>query len=293
MPMNKLGLDTDSRCEAQRIRIVDRDDPHFRSISTLQVDARDGVQEPCTLPKGCIALTDCDELLSTGICFYDEGYAARFYPTWFVVLKPMDVERWKCAATLLRENPRSGIWTEYDGLLNNYTSDWPPLSQRGATLGVSIWVLFVCAGLLYGGLHALPWNSEFRTKQEKVPWRASVGMVIGFGPVAMAAYLAKVVFIQVRKNRELRELPKSGNARSWWHIPEESIPFSIFKPFRRMAKLLFWLGSLVGSFAVVAICLGYCLARIFIVVECFIALFHSEPGFFEAPSWSVHFPHIT
>lgn len=163
MPMNELGISTDSRCEARRIRIVDRDDPHFRSISTSRIDSRNGIQEPCdvvleesTSTKSRIALADCDELLSTGLCFYDKGEAAYFYPSWFAILKPIDVERWKCAANLFKENPSSGIWTEYDGLLNMYTPDWPPLSQRGTTLGVSIWILFVCAGSLYGGLHALP-----------------------------------------------------------------------------------------------------------------------------------------
>ncbi len=300
MPMNKLGLSTDSRCEARRISIVDRDDPHFRSISTSRVDTRDGVQEPCdvvleasTFPKGCIALTDCDELLSTGLCFYDEGAAAPLYPSWFAILKPVDIERWKCAATLFKENPPSGFWTEYDGLLNMYTSDWPPLSQQGVTLGVSIWVLFICAGLVYGGLHALPWNSDFGTRHEKVLWRASVGMIIGFGPVAMAAYLAKVVFIQVQESRKVRGLPKLGNSKPWWHIPKDSLLFRILEPFRKIVKFVSGLGLLVGYFAVGVICLGYSLARIFIVVECFIALFNSEPGVFEVPSWSVYYPHIT
>lgn len=294
MPMNKLGLSTDSRCEAHRIRIVDRDDPHFRSISTSRVNARDGVQEPDdVIPKGCIALADCDELLSTGLCFYDEGDAAKYYPSWFAILKPVDVERWKCAATLFKENPPSGIWAEYDGLLNLYTSDWPPLSQQGPTLSVSIWVLFVCTGLVYGGLHALPWNSDFGTRHEKMLWRASVGMIIGFGPVAMIAYLTKVVFIQVEKKREMRDLLEPSNSKPWWRIREDSVLFTVLKPFRMMGRLVFWLGLLAGCFAVGFICLAYSLARIFIVVECFIALFNSEPGVFEVPSWSVYFPHIT
>lgn len=80
----------------------------------------------------CIALADCDELLSTGFCFYDDSDAARFYPSWIAILNPMDVERWKCAAALFKENPPSGFWEEYGGLLSTYTSDWPPLSQRCA-----------------------------------------------------------------------------------------------------------------------------------------------------------------
>lgn len=205
----------------------------------------------------------------------------------------MDIERWKCAATLFKENPPSGIWTEYDGLLNTHTSDWPPLSQRGATLGVSIWVLFVCAALVYGGLHALPWNSDFRTRHEKVLWRASVGMIMGFGSLAMAAYLTMVVSNRVEERRQMRKLLEIDDSKRWWQkVPKESLLFKILKHFDK--KSCFWfLGTLVGYLAVGAICLSYGLARIFIVVECFIALFSSEPGIFEVPSWSLYFPHIT
>lgn len=307
-PMNELGLSSDNRREAQRIRVVDKEDPFFRSISTSRVAARDGVQEPCDVVLGSsklaekhIALTDCDELLSTGLCFYDEGEAAKFHPSWFAILKPMDVERWKCAATLFKENPPSGIWTEYDGLLNKHTSDWPPLSQRGATLGSSIWVLFVCAALVYGGLHALPWNSDFRTRHEKVLWRASVGVIMGFGPLAMAAYFVIVVLNRVTDKLDAQNELGINKSKSWWQeVPRESY-FNILKHFEMESCNLF-LWTLVGCLACLAcltylalgaICLGYGLARIFIVVECFIALFNSVPGVFEVPSWSLYFPHIT
>ena len=62
------------------------------------------------------------------------------------------------------------------------------------------------------------------------------------------------------------------------------------KLFGRMAIVA---GVVVGFFPVVAMCLGYGLARIFIVVECFIAFFAPVPGVFEVPSWSAYFPHIT
>ena len=300
MPMKSLGLSSDGRREAQRIRLVDRDDPHFQSISTSRITARDGVQAPRDVvlesrksSGKCIALADCDELLSTGLCFYDEGDAASYYPSWFAILNPMDVERWKCAAALFKENPPSGFWEEYGGLLSTYTSDWPPLSQRPATLGMSIWVLFVCAGFLYGGLHALPWNSHFRTKYEKVLWRASVGMIIGFGPVAMAAYLAMVLFTQMKERRQLRELPELDDSKPWWHVPEDLLLSKFLNFLRAVLEFAFRLGVWIGYFAVGAICLGYGLARIFIVVECFIALFDSVPGVFEVPSWSAYFPHIT
>ena len=273
MPMNALGLSSDKRREAQRIRTVDRDDPYSKSISTSRLAARDRVQEPCDVvlgpsdsPPKCIALADCDELLSTGLCFYDEGRATTITPSWFVILKPMDIERWKCAATLFKENPPSGVWMEYDGLLVINASEWP------STLGLSVWVMFVCAALIYGGLHALPWNFDFRTGHEKALWRASVMIIVGFPLVIVAAYLARAVKRVVEKQREMRN-----------RFP----PSKILK--RRGVSLFISIGTLVGYLVLVALCLVYGLARVFIVVECFIALFNSVPGVFEVPAWSTYF----
>lgn len=277
IPMNELGLGRDKRCEAKRIRTVNRDDPYSKSISTLRLAARDEVQKPCDVvleppdsPPKCITLADCDELLSTGLCFYDEGQATTFSPSWFVILKPMDIERWKCAATLFKENPPSGIWTEYDGLLATNALEWP------STLGLSVWVLFVCAALIYGGLHALLWNFDFRTGHEKTLWRASVVMIVGSPLVIIAAYLARAVAMNFAKKRRgtRNRYPLFGLLK----LPLSSFSYSIV--------------ILVGYLALVVLCLVYGLARVFIVVECFIALFNSVPGVFEVPAWSTYFPHI-
>ena len=120
-PMNELALSRDKRCEARRIRLIDRDDPNFRQISRSRVTKGNGVQDSTNVKlsssKKCIALADCDEFLSTGLCFYDEGEAASFSPSWFVILKPIDIERWKCAAVLLKETLSSGTFIDCDWLL--------------------------------------------------------------------------------------------------------------------------------------------------------------------------------
>ena len=36
MPMNELALSQDKSCEARRIRLVDRDDPHFRQSANRE-----------------------------------------------------------------------------------------------------------------------------------------------------------------------------------------------------------------------------------------------------------------
>ena len=119
--------------------------------------------------KKCVALADCDEFLSTGLCFYDEGEAAAFSPSWFVILKPMDIERWKCAAALLKETLCSGSSVDYDRLLQRYEPDWRPLYERRADLGIAVCIFLVCVECMYGGMHALAWNSDFRTAFDKRP----------------------------------------------------------------------------------------------------------------------------
>ena len=37
----------------------------------------------------------------------------------------------------------------------------------------------------------------------------------------------------------------------------------------------------------------YILARAYLVVECFINVFHLPAGVFKTPEWSTYFPHIS
>ena len=308
MPMNELTLSNDKRCEARRIRLVDRDDPHFRQISTSRVDRRDGAQESAKVvldskdsSKNCIALADCDELLSTGLCFYDEGDAASYSPSWFVILKPMDIERWKCAAALLKETLSSGILADYHGLLHSHEPDWPPLYERRADLGIAVWILFICAGCMYGGLHALAWNSDFRTAHEKIMWRFAVGLIVGFGPAAAVAYLFKNLITRKSDKLELdkRQSPENNSITNVFSSVKRlavlcgHLLYRIITPFQSTFFLVLSFVAALGFLAVAAVCLGYGIARIFLVVECFVGLFYSVPGVFEEPSWSAYFPHIT
>ena len=73
--------------------------------------------------RKCITLAVCDESLLTGLCFYDEGEAPSFSPSWFVILIPMDIQRWMCAVVLLKETLSSGTCADYDGLLETYQPD--------------------------------------------------------------------------------------------------------------------------------------------------------------------------
>jgi len=279
-PMDSLGICSDPRVEARRIRTVNPHDPFARSISRARLDYGDGIQPAhdvvldSYLPsQRYIALADCDELLSTGLCYYDEGKYAKRSPSWFLILNSMDIERWKCAAKLFTENPPSGIWNEYEGLVTTHNSDWPPLLDRAANVDLSVWLLFTVAGSLYGGLHALPWSSDFRTGKEKEIWQGSVLLIVGFGPLVLLYLSASVLMRSLA--RRYSQADSNGRAAKLLGGVAKSI----------ISKLIY--------FAVAVPCAGYCVARIFLVVECLIALFHSAPGVFIMPSWSPYFLHIT
>ena len=290
MPMNELALSKDKRCEARRIRLVDRDDPHFRQISKARVVNAKGVQKSIGMPldsnnssKNYIALADCDEFLSTGLCFYDEGEAACFTPSWFVILKPMDIERWKCAALLLNETLSSGTCADYDGLLERYEPDWLPLYERRADLGITVCVMFVCVECMYGGLHALAWNVDFRTVHEKHLWRIAVVFIVACGPAAM------LIFVVSKTRWKAKEFELDAMKSTKRSSMQRSKDALLIKPwFRKIIYAMCGLWGLIfGLFFFLEV-----MARMFLMVECFIALFHSVPGVFEEPSWSAYVPHI-
>ena len=287
--MNKLALSKDKRCESRRIRLVDRKDPHFRQISKSRIPRRNGVQKSVKMgldsndiSKKCITLADCDEFLSTGLCFYDEGEAACFSPPWFVVLNPMEVQRWKCAAVLLKETQSYGTCADYVGLLETYQPDWRQLYGRRADLEVTACIIFVSAECMYGGLHALAWSSDFRTAFDKHLWRFAVVFIIAFGPVAMIVIASlKTCFPEDFELLAIQESIEGSMQRS--------------RDAANCTSCCVQSGSLPscgnwGHFSL-WICSIEVVARIILVVGCLIALFNSVPGVFEEPSWSAYFPH--
>ena len=287
-PMSKLGIrDRDHRREAQLIRTVNRHDAFAQSVSKSRLGyqrhgqvARDTVLQMQQRSKGSITLADCDELLSTGLCFYDSGPTRYPMPEWYITLKPMDVERWKCAAVMFIERPPSGIWTEYEDAVTTYISDWLPLIGRRTDIDVSLWLSLTIAAFLYGGLHALPWSTDFSTGVEKQFWRASVLSTIILGPLIPLYPLLQAAHHTVRDTRSRFLIYLSGNS---WLPKWTRIIFSIC--YHTMALVIY--------VAIAAVMASYCVGRVFLVVESLIALFQSTPDIYKMPAWSIYFPHIT
>lgn len=291
-PMNKIGIYQDPREEARRIRAVDRHDPFAKSVSRGRCNNLDNAQEAKDLVPGLrrpkqkhIALTDGDELLSTSLSYYDEGTHALCTPSWFVILNPTDIERWKCAAKLFTENPPLGIWMENAGMLTAHNSDWPPLLGRRGKVNLSVWLLLTIAGFLYGGLHALPWSSDFPTDGQKVFWQISVSAIVAFGPLLQLCSLGFALMdFSYQRGPHIRmvtilQIPKRHAICCTKAQTTQGLIAAIPVAFI--------------SFATAVVCIAYALGRVYVFIESLVALFHSTPGVFEVPAWPVYFPHIT
>ena len=136
------------------------------------------------------------------------------------------------------------------------------VDYRGGDLNTVLLGL-ILSGLLYGGLHLLAWKMPFASRTECILWRFSGIFIIstGLGFRGLTGfYGADIVWRNVSENRR--------------------------DPFGR---LLVVLSILLSS----AICLGYLLARTFLVVECFLQLSRLTPSAYETPAWSAYFPHIS
>lgn len=132
----------------------------------------------------------------------------------------------------------------------------------------SILLGLVLAGFLYGGLHLLAWKVPFASRAERILWRFS-GILISSAGVGFAG-------LKGYYYGGLDLLAKLGD-----------------NLFGKLGEILFGIGVVILGLCVFAMCMGYVLARTFIVVECFLQLSRLPPSAYETLEWSVYFPHIT
>jgi len=124
----------------------------------------------------------------------------------------------------------------------------------------SMLVGFAVAGFVYGLVHLLAWNAPFHTKTEQLLWRISGCILAGSGLV----------------------------------IPLLEFASSIIEGFGECCSgvaLLFFM--LVASPAFICVAVLYVVARVYLIVECFISLTHLPDDAFKVPIWSQYVLHLT
>ena len=188
--------------------------------------------------------------------------------------------------------------------------EWPSFNmEKSLTL-----IHFLLMAFVYGGLHCLAWNSHFPLSIQQSLWRiASVGVMSAGLSILISSLLEQLVSYDLRDAFPGEDgqvvIPR-------WRV----VLFSAFRPvlgnaFKHLLlwpkmnyvssasrqKLLaiwrfLWSNKLIGwllRLILFSLLLFYVFARVYLVVECFIQLFHLEPGpIFEQPSWPFCFPHF-
>ena len=185
-----------------------------------------------------------------------------------VNLTARDITRWRMAWRACRphlqkkpNNIRTLPDASHHQLLARRCRDWPEWYR---IINVPTFLGFTAATFIYGGLHALAWSAHFESATEKLQWRISSCVVMGGLPMILSIaglqHHTRIAFWQYHSalKRRLNGIFDS----TLWYICIVMIVANV-------------------------------LARAYLVVECFINVFHLPAGVFDTPEWSTYFPHIS
>ena len=171
-------------------------------------------------------------------------------------LTKQDINRWKMAkraAESYQQLRRSNYEIFRGEPFERRCTNMPSLQVVPKDLPLALG--FSAATMVYGGLHALAWSAHFHSPIEQLLWRISSVIVMGGIPTFYAV-----------------------------------LRFCCFAMIEIITVILFTKQLLFAVFSPIAI--AYVLARLYLVVECFIQLSHLPAGVYEVPEWSAYFPHI-
>ncbi|RTE70303.1 hypothetical protein BHE90_015302 [Fusarium euwallaceae] len=163
-----------------------------------------------------------------------------------------------------------------------------------------LYLVLSIIGSIYGGLHCLAWNAPFATDLERLLWRLSSVTVSSIGALIPLLYTweqAPPIW------RDFGEWTDPIDTVGQWIYDNTlgMIEHGLHPPWNRWIKNIgFW--SLVPALylfralydvLIVGLMLLYCLARVYLVVECFINLAHLPDSAYLLPKWSQYVPHIS
>ena len=185
-----------------------------------------------------------------------------------IVLEQEDVWRWKLAEDLLTEDSLRRSDNDWQATITDRSQNWPSIDIDPKNIDWSLFLAFNVSGIMYGGLHVLAWNAKFATCLQKLLWQFASMIVITFVPASTVVVLAEKLMFTLVKAKTVGHKPTEGFYVLLYH-------FKIW--------LIFFILAL----------LAYLWDRVYLVVECFISLFHSPVEVYNLPKWSAYVPHIT
>lgn len=177
-------------------------------------------------------------------------------------LTQLDFDRLNLASNAIRKygsysEIRSYINIKKDYYLSLRLCNRPSHRPSGSSL-----IGFPLAGLFYGSIHLAVWNRPFRAETDELLWKISSLTILSSG-------IPFVVGV--------------------WCFDVLSEPVNNLFPRRR--RIYFLCKAITRPFFA-CFTLFYIFCRTFIIVECFLDLFHLPDSAFEVPQWSQYFPHI-
>jgi hypothetical protein len=124
---------------------------------------------------------------------------------------------------------------------------------------------FSLAGCVYGGLHLSAWNAPFPTTAQRYLWHLSRLVLISSGPVMIL------------------RLGVEHLAKKWGFWTNSSPWFCCLAA---CPIALSWYIALLLGYGI------YILARVYLLVECFVMLWYLPDGAYTVPRWTQYLPHI-
>ncbi|RMJ04895.1 hypothetical protein CDV36_014430 [Fusarium kuroshium] len=221
----------------------------------------------------------------------------------FIELDNCDTRRWELALRALSKlsGQTESRWygfREAQDSLTDRIRNFPRFN--GVRRSWPLYLVLSIIGSIYGGLHCLAWNAPFATDLERLLWRLSSVTVSSIGALIPLLYTweqAPPIW------RDFGEWTDPIDTVGQWIYDNTlgMIEHGLHPPWNRWIKNIgFW--SLVPALylfralydvLIVGLMLLYCLARVYLVVECFINLAHLPDSAYLLPKWSQYVPHIS
>lgn len=212
-------------------------------------------------------------------CFEKYPQLARVVHTWGAAIPPSE-DKW---GYLEWVTDRVGDWP------------WNKTDYAADEMFGSFFPGLLFAGVAYGGLHLLAWDPPVRTQAEVLIWRISAIAAIAGGA---APQLATMAYLGVHwcVSETYSHVPPRWKAL--WSQRDDLLEGQyglILRLIDSVAILVTILGVIVLFVIIVACGAGallYVVARVYLVVECFISIPRLPAAVFEVPVWSQYVPHI-
>ena len=174
-------------------------------------------------------------------------------------LNDVDFQRFKLASEAAKKYELRHTQSRMDFLKVRLHNRPDLFDSDSATNYKSYIVGFPLAGLLYGSFHLIVWNRSFRGDMDELLWKVS----------SLTILVSGIPFLI---------------GLCWLILSGELVTGS-----RRIERYLWYP---ITCLYFVCFALVYIFCRTFIIVECFLDVFHLPDSAFEVPQWSQYFPHI-